>query len=242
MARPWETVARGRCREGPLELRRRGEDDYLITLAGRVLMNSRAQRSEAALAELGCAHLRERPRARVRPRVLVAGLGMGITLRAALDALPADAEVTVVELNPVVAEWCAGPLAALNRAALADPRVRVERGDVAAVIESAARRGGTARFDAILLDLYEGPRPGTDPRSDPFFGTEALARSHAALRPGGVLGVWAERPERSFETRLGRAGFAVTRSRPGRGGLRHAVYVARRASRPAVRRPSRVRV
>lgn len=237
MARPWETVARGRCREGPLELRRRGEDDYLITLAGRVLMNSRAHRSETALAELGCAPLRERARC----RVLVAGLGMGLTLRAALDALGPGAEVTAVELNDVVAEWCGGALAQLNGAALADPRVRVERGDVAEAIERAARRGGAARFDAILLDLYEGPHPRTDARRDPFFGSRALARSHAALGPGGVLAVWAESPDRAFAARLRGAGFAVSCSRPGRGGLRHAVYVAQRASRAAAPRAAGLR-
>jgi spermidine synthase len=225
MARPWQTVARGSCRAGALELRRRGEDDYLITLAGRVLMNSRAQRSEAALAERGCAHLR----GRAGGRVLVAGLGMGITLRCALDLLPRDARVTAVELNEVVADWCAGPLATLNRGVLEDPRVHLEIGDVATGIAEAARRGGAARFDAILLDLYEGPHARTDARRDPFFGAHALARSHAALRPGGVLAVWAEGPDRGFAERLRKAGFRVTRSRPGRGGLRHAVYLAARA-------------
>jgi len=195
-------------------------------------MNSRAQRSEVALAELGCAHLKGRAGA----RVLVGGLGMGITLRGALDALAPDARVTAVELNGVVADWCAGPLATLNRAALDDPRLRLELGDVAAVIAEAARRGDAARFDAILLDLYEGPHAQTDPRSDPFFGADALARSHAALRPGGVLTVWAEAPDRGFAARLRRAGFSVAQSRPGRGGLRHAVYVATLADQAAAPR------
>lgn len=235
MARPWETIARGRCGEGPLELRRRGPDDFLITLSGRVLMNSRARRSEVALAELGCASLRGTRGA----RVLVGGLGMGLTLRAALDSLGPDARVVVAELNPVIAEWCMGPLAELNRAALADARVGLEIGDIAHAIEHAARLGGAARFDVILLDLYGGPAPGRAGREDPCFGSRALARSHAALRPGGALAVWAERPDRDFEGRLRRAGFAVERSRPGRGGLRHAVYVARPGPLPA---PTRRRV
>lgn len=220
MTRPWRTLASAPSSDGVLDLRQRGPEDFLITLAGRVLMNSRGQRSEVALAELGCAALGHRSGA----RVLVGGLGMGITLRALLDALPADARVTVAELNPVVVDWCSGPLAALNRHALDDRRVQVVEGDVADVIAGAASNG----YDAILLDLYTGPHPGTPARDDPVYGSRALALSHAALRPRGVLGVWSEGPERGFEKRLRSAGFAVELARPGRGGRRHAVYIATR--------------
>jgi spermidine synthase len=215
--RPWETLDAADSPDGRLELRRRGERDFLITVGGRVLMNSAARRSEEALAREVCARL---PR-RAAPRVLVGGLGMGLTLRAALDALPGDARVTVVELNPVVVDWCRGPLAAANAAALSDDRVEVVIGDVAEVIRSARAR----RFDAIAIDLYEGPSGGRKV-DEPFYGRRALDETRAALAVGGVFGVWAEQPDADFEKRLRAAGFAVEKSRPGRGGLRHVVYTA----------------
>jgi len=224
VTRPWHTIARAESESGALELRQRGDDDFLITVGGRVLMNSRAQRSELALASLGCAHLRGRR----RPRVLVGGLGMGLTLRQALADLGPEARVTVAELNPAVVQWCAGPLHVLNGAALEDDRVHVEQADVALLIQEAGRASSDARFDAILLDLYEGPHAHTQARADPFYGSEALERTRAALQPGGVLAVWAEGPDRAFALRLRRAGFRTELSRPGRGGLRHAVYVATR--------------
>jgi spermidine synthase len=182
-------------------------------------MASAAHASEAALARLALARL---PRRRA-PRVLLSGLGMGLTLRAALDALSPDARLLVVELHPVVVEWCRGPLAQLSAGAALDPRVRVEQGDVAEAIARAPAGG----FDAILLDLFVGPqRP---PPSDPHYGRAALARARAALAPGGVLALWAERPDAGFARRLAAAGFDVEVARPGRGGLRHAVYVAVRA-------------
>jgi spermidine synthase len=200
-----------------LELRRRGERDFLITRDGRVLMTSAAHRSEAALGELACARL-----ARLRaPRVLIGGLGMGFTLRAALEALPARARVLVVELHRVVIDWCRGPLALLTAGAARDPRVSFEVADVAHVIAHAG-----APFDAIALDLFEGPRG--QHRDDPHFGRSALAGARAALSPGGVFAVWSERPEPAFEKRLAAAGFAVERRRPGRGGLRHVVYLGLR--------------
>ncbi len=231
MAQPWEVLARVEGRDGALELRRRGERDFLITLDGRVLMNSRAQRSEIALAEAGCAHLRERRGA----RLLVAGLGMGITLRAALDALPADAAVQVAEIEAAVAEWCAGPLAEVSGRALDDPRVSLRCEDVAVAIAEAAQSG--PRLDAILLDLSEGPHARTDERDDPLYGSRALSRCRDALRPGGVLAVWAEAPDLGFARRLERAGFRVRVARPGRGGLRHAVYAAERPAPPGGRPP-----
>jgi spermidine synthase len=182
-------------------------------------MTSAARRSEQALAELACAALR--PRA--RPRVLVGGLGMGFTLRAALDVLPPRAVVRVAELNPAVIAWCRGALAPLTDSALADDRVDVETADVGDVVARAAR-DRTAAFDAILLDLYEGPGD----ESDPHFGRDALTLLCGALRADGVLGVWSERAEPRFERRLARAGFRFERHRCGRGGLRHAVYVAKR--------------
>jgi spermidine synthase len=197
-----------------LELRRRGERDFLISRDGRVLMTSAAHRSEAALGELACARLARRR----APRVLIGGLGMGFTLRAALEVLPSRARVVVVELHRVVIDWCRGPLGTLTAGAAYDPRVSFEVADVARVITHAA-----LPFDAIVLDLFEGPRGPH--RDDPHFGQRALARARAALAPGGVFAAWSERPEPAFEKRLEAAGFAVERRRPGRGGLRHVVYV-----------------
>ena len=226
MAEPWETLDAVATADGLLELRRRGEGELLITLAGRVLMNSRANRSELALGEQACRAIAVRP----KPRVLIGGLGMGCTLRACLDALPADAEVVVVERNADVIRWCREePLAALTAHAAADPRVRVQRGDVADAIRAAAHPGA-ARFDAIVLDLYEGPRPST-PRDDPHYGEAALAAARAALRERGVFAVWSEDPSAAFEKHLTRAGFTVRTERPGRGGRRHVVYLGERSRR-----------
>ena len=175
-------------------------------------MTSTAHRSETVLAAAAVARL---PRCRA-PRVLIGGLGMGFTLRAALDALPERARVLVAELHPVVLDWCRGPLARLTDAAVEDPRVTVEIGDVAQTI------GSGRSFHAIVLDLFVGPRrPGVE---DPHFGATALARTHAALEPGGVFAVWSEQADSAFEKGLRAAGFAVERARPGRGGLRHVVY------------------
>jgi spermidine synthase len=220
--RVWEVVDAVETEAGPLELRRRGESDFLITLSGRVLMNSAARRSEQALAAIACAPLAQRS----APRVLIGGLGMGITLRSALDALPPTARVIVAELQPTVARWCRGPLAGLTDGAVDDPRVQVEHVDVAQRIARAAAGPETGRFDAILLDLYEGPSEATRARGDAFYGPAALSDTRRALGPDGLLAVWGEDPDPAFEGRLRRAGFGVARHRPGRGGRRHVVYVA----------------
>jgi spermidine synthase len=219
MTRPWETLATEPTRDGPLELRRRGDRDFLITVAGRVLMTSAAHRSEDAVATLACAALAG---ARA-PRVLIGGLGMGYTLRAALDALPPAASVTVAELNPIVVAWCRGPLAPLTGAAVADPRVTVTVADVSAVIAGARRDS----WDAIILDLYEGPHQASQRHDDPFYGAAALARARAAVSPRGVLAIWSEDPDDAFERRLTAARFTVDRKRiGGRGGRTHIVYLA----------------
>ena len=219
MALPWKTLDTFSTeQEGVLELRQRGAGDFLITLGSQVLMNSKAQRSEIALGELACRTLKNRP----APRVLVGGLGMAITLRAVLDHLPAAAQVVVAELNPKIHQWCLGPLAELTGGAAADPRVRVEIGDVASLISQA----DNASFDAIILDLYRGPHPQTDRRDDPIYGSRAIERSRLALKAGGTLAVWGENSDVGFENRLVAAGFAVRCERPGKGGYRHAVWVA----------------
>ena len=225
MALPWKIIDSVTTEdEGILQLRQRGARDFLITIGTQVLMNSSAHRSEVALGQLACAQLRQHP----SPRVLVGGLGMGFTLRSVLDQLPASAQVVVAELNPVVVQWCRGPLAVLTAGAVNDPRVTVEIGDVAALIKRSAIAAGEAGFDAIVLDLYRGPHFYADAENDPLYGNKAIAAARLALKSGGVLAVWGENYDERFDQRLRKAGFTVTVQRPGKGGLRHAVFVALR--------------
>jgi spermidine synthase len=222
MAQPWTIIDNVPTQAGLLELRQRGARDFLITIGGQILMNSLAHRSEVALGEMACAHLRQQK----APRVLVGGLGMAFTLRAVLDQLPSSGQVVVAELNPVVVQWCLGPLAPLTEAATADPRVTIEITDVSAFIRKSAAHPDTF-FDAIVLDLYTGPDAGTHWRDDPLYGSRAIASARAILRPGGVFAIWGERPDAAFTQRLREAGFDVSTTRPGHGGLRHVVYVAK---------------
>ncbi|MFH1990865.1 MAG: spermidine synthase [Pseudomonadota bacterium] len=226
MATPWRTLDSIDIDEGFLDLRQRGETDFLITINGRVLMNASANMSEIALAELACESLKNKK----NPRVLVGGLGMGFTLKAALDNLPVDAEVVVAELNPILVNWCRGPIAHLTGGAVDDPRVTVVIDDVAAVIRLAAMKGNEDRFDAIILDLYEGPRRGDPGQGEYLYGDRALALSSSALKANGVFAVWSEDPAKTFEKRLRAAGFCVNPQRPGRGGRRHVVYIAKKTS------------
>lgn len=228
MAQPWKIIESIATEEGILELRQRGEKDFLIMIGAQVLMNSLANRSEIVLGQLGCQRLKES----AAPRVLVGGLGMGFTLRAVLDSLPDTARVVVAELNPVVAEWCRGALALLTAGAVNDPRVTLEIGDVAQLIRKNAASKDQTGFDAIVLDLYRGPHAGSDAVNDPLYGSRAIVNARAALKPGGVLAVWGENYDEGFVRRLSKAGFSVTCERPGRGGLRHAVFLARLETMP----------
>jgi len=223
---PWQTLDSIATADGLLELRRRAADDFLITIDGRVLMNSRAQASEVGLARLAC-----RPIASRRtPRVLIGGLGMGCTLRAALTELPRDARVVVAELTPRVVDWCSGPLADVNAGALRDPRCEVRVEDVAdTVVSTVATAAGKPAYDAVMFDLYEGPAAS----GDRLFGRRALERVRAVLRPGGVFAIWSEGVTPGFERRLELSGYAVERRRLGRGGLRHVVYLARQKAAKA---------
>jgi len=221
MTKPWHTIDGDDTPDGFLELRQRNGSDFLITIDGRVLMNSWASQSEVLLSKLACKLLNSKK----APRVLIGGLGMGCTLKAALDELPGDARVVVAELNPVVVRWCYGPVAALTGGAVNDPRVTIEIADVASLIRNSAMNGGDNRFDAIILDLYEGPFEAARERGDYLYGETALAMSGSALMPGGVFAVWSEDPDKAFERRLVSAGFTFKRHRPGRGS-RHVVYIA----------------
>ena len=223
MAKPWKIIDSIMTKEGILELRQRGAGDFLIMIGSQVLMNSLSNRSEIVLGQLACSHLKLQDNV----RVLVGGLGMGFTLKAVLDNLPNTAEVVVAELNPVIHSWCQSHLADLTGNVCSDPRVVVEISDVAQVIRRSAVNGGMERYDAIVLDLYRGPHARTDQVNDPLYGSRAIENARAALKPGGMLAVWGECYDEGFEKRLKNAGFLVTTERPGRGGLRHVVFLAR---------------
>lgn len=222
MPRHWETVDSVETADGRLELVRLGDQEWQILIDRRTLMTSRSNYSEIALGKLACLPLSAQP----APRVIVSGLGMGYTLRAALDVLPPNAEVVVAELNPVVVDWCRGRLAELCDDVLDDPRVQLEIVDVRIPIARGASGDEGGRYDAIVLDLYEGPYALPDGREDPLFGPTALSRVRAALRPHGCLAVWSEEPVASFERRLRGAGFRVESRRPLRKGPRHVIYLA----------------
>lgn len=223
MAQPWQTIERITTEAGTLELRQRGERDFLITVGGRVLMNSMAHRSEVALGQLACGHLT----GAAHPWVLVGGLGMGFTLKAVLDALPAAGRVVVAELNSVVLKWCQGPLAVLTDNVAADTRVDVDICDVAHLISRHAKRDTGEKFDAIILDLYTGPYVRSHRRDDPLYGSIAINTTRAALKPGGIFAVWGENYDAGFAKRLADAGFTTTLHRSGKGGSRHVVYLGR---------------
>ena len=205
---------------GELRLMRRGAE--LSIMAGATeLMNSRLSGSEEALAEMACARIRDRP----APHVLIGGLGMGFTLRAALAELGPATTVTTAELVPEVVAWARGPMAALFGGSLDDPRVRIHEGDVAELIAS-----GAAAYDAVLLDVDNGPAGLTRKANDDLYDARGLEAARRALRPGGVLAVWSSAPDAGFTRRLRRAGFAVeetqVRARGGRRGARHVIWIA----------------
>ena len=184
------------------------------------LMNSRAGGSEKALATLTCSRLQDRP----RPHVLIGGFGMGFTLRAALESLGPDAKVTVAELAPEVIAWARGPMAQLSGRCLEDPRVTIREGDVGALIGSAR-----ADYDAILLDVDNGPEGLSRKANDRLYDHEGLLAARRALRPGGVLAVWSAAPNADFARRLRRAGYAVEEARVrasgGTKGARHVIWI-----------------
>jgi spermidine synthase len=198
-------------------------DEFSIMLGTTALMNSRLSGSEEAMARLAWARISDRPQA----KFLIGGLGMGFTLRAALEALPASVGITVAELMPAVVEWARGPMAALFGDCLDDPRVDVAVTDVRALID---RPKGP--YDAILLDVDNGPDGLTVETNDALYGLRGLRAARAALTPGGVLAVWASAPDRAFTQRLERAGFLVTEERvraSSRGrGSRHVIWIATR--------------
>lgn len=206
----------------PLRLIRRGSE-YSIMLGANELMNSRLSGSEEAMSTLAAARI-----AGVSaPRVLIGGLGMGFTLRTALQAFGARASIEVAELVPEIVDWARGPMAHLHAGTLDDPRVSIHVGDVGGLIRSSA-----GRFDAILLDVDNGPDGLSREGNDALYTAQGLQQARAALGPGGVLAVWSSGPDPRFTSRLRKAGFAVeeeiVRARRTGGGARHTIWLAQR--------------
>ena len=210
---------------GTLKLMQRGAE-FWIMAGTNPLMTSRQSGSEEALASLAFARLAGRP----KPRVLIGGLGMGFTLRAALALAPPDAEITVAEIVPKIIDWARGPLAPLFAGCLDDRRVTIERADVAALIAAAPRR-----WDAILLDVDNGPEGLSRDGNDRLYSAAGLHLAKTALAPKGVLAIWSAHPDAPFVKRLGMAGFTVSeekvRARGKSGGARHLIWLATSAGR-----------
>ncbi len=222
--RPWVLVdiAPGPGDAGELRLYRR-EAEFSIRIGGRELMNSRVHGSEEALGALACARIVDHP----RPRVLIGGLGMGHTLGAALQALDAEAEVVVAELIPEVVAWNRGPLGDLAGHPLSDHRVTVREVDVAEILRAEQRA-----WDAVLLDVDNGPKGLTRKGNDWLYGRAGLKSTFVALRPGGILAVWSAGPDQAFSDCMQKTGFKVeelhVRARGTRGGARHTIWIAER--------------
>ena len=218
---PLELVATATAPEGEeLRLMRRGED-FMIVLDRNELMNSRMSGSEEALATMTA----ERLAGRAAQHWLIGGYGMGFTLRAALGALSPGARVTVAELVPEIIDWARGPMIELAAGCLDDPRVTVVLADVAELIGK-----GRAAYDAIVLDVDNGPDGLVRADNGRLYTTRGLAAAKAALKPGGVLAVWSAAKDPKFAARLHQAGFAVeevgVRARSNGKGARHTIWFA----------------
>jgi spermidine synthase len=221
---PWEHLGTARLPDGSGELRlkRRGSE-FSIMLGANELMNSRLSGSEEALARLAA----ERIAGRAKPRLLIGGLGMGFTLRAALAAVGRDARIEVAEIVPEVVAWARGPMAEIFAGCLEDPRIAIREADVGALVSVAS-----AGYDAILLDVDNGPEGLTVAANDRLYDHAGLAAARRALKPGGVLAVWSQGPDARFTRRLRDCGFMVeeVKARAGRGrGARHVVWLATNA-------------
>ena len=198
--------------------------DFMIVMGQNELMSTRMRGSEEALATMTLERL-----AVPAPRLLIGGYGMGFTLRAALAARP-EASVTVAELVPEIVEWARGPMAGLTAGCLDDPRVSLRMGDVSAFIDDAAD-GTSETYDAILLDVDNGPDALVHEQNRRIYSFAGLRAAKAALAPGGVLAIWSAARDPAFTRRLEKAGFTVeeveVRARPNNKGPRHVIWFAR---------------
>ncbi len=221
-----ELLGQALSRDGTVIKLIRRSDEYIILANGKSLMSSRMHGSEDALATFAC----RRARTLARPHVLIGGLGMGFTLRATLDLLPADAIVVVAEIVPAVVEWNRGPLGPLAGEPLKDSRVKVEIDDVAVTLSS---RPG--QFDAILLDVDNGPSGLTASNNDWLYDDRGIAAAFASLKMDGALAVWSAREDKKFEQRLRHGRFDVevehVRGRLNKGGPRHTIFLGHKSSR-----------
>lgn len=222
---PWQTLGKARAPDGVELVLYQRNGEYSIRAGGHELMSSRAHGSEQAMATVACERVLA---ASAAPRLLIGGLGLGYTVRAALDALPATAEVVVAEIVGAVIEWNRGPLAHLAGRPLEDPRTVVAEADVAALMGRP-----DARYDAILLDVDNGPDMLTRGPNRTLYAATGLATAKRALRRGGLLVVWSAAPDQRFEQRLAKAGFTVeTMAVPARGaagGPNHTLFIGRTA-------------
>jgi spermidine synthase len=223
--KPWEALGETTTPDGTTLTLTRQSTEYVILADGKSLMSSRMHGSEEAMAALAC----RRACALEHPCVLVGGLGMGFTLRATLDLLPPSAIVVLGELVPAVVDWNRGLLGTLASHPLKDTRVRVAMGDVAVTL-----RSSPGRFDAILLDVDNGPSAFTESGNAGLYDNQGVAAARAALKRDGVLAVWSAWEDRKFEQRLRYAGFTVqverVRARLKKGGPRHTIFLAHRSS------------
>ena len=224
---PWKLLGRAQTPGGGAELVLRQRDtEFSIRADNLELMNSRVYGSEEVMAKLGCQNLSKHP----RPRVLIGGLGMGYSVRTALDILGDNAQVVVAELVPAVVEWNRGVLADLAGRPLDDRRVELHVGDVVQLIKTAR-----SEYDAIMIDIDNGAESIVRKGNDWLYGLPGLTTTYAALRPGGIMAMWSAGPQPAFVRLLRRAGFEVdevkVRARGGsnrKGGAHHVVWIATR--------------
>ena len=224
---PWQQIDAAKVPGANIELRlmQRGAE-FSMMLGQNELMNSRLSGSEQALATLAC----KRIEGVKRPHLLIGGLGMGFTLRAALAVLGAEARVSVAELVPAVISWAHGPMAELFGDSLSDPRADIRPADVVEVIQSSP-----STFDAILLDVDNGPEALIRNANDALYDLKGLRATHRALRPRGVLAVWSSGPNAAFAKRLRDADFDVNevgvRATSKRSGAHHVIWFAAKRER-----------
>jgi spermidine synthase len=224
---PWKVLDAAKVPGGDtvLRLKQRGAE-FVIMLGDNQLMSNRLSATEQALATMACDGLRTAK----EPKILIGGLGMGFTLRAALKIMGPKARIEVAELVPEVVKWARGPMTEIFEGSLDDPRTKIHVKDVGELI-----RAARLEYDAILLDVDNGPEGLSRVANDALYDDKGLRAAHAALKPGGVLAIWSSAPHAEFAARLRKTRFAVkeiaVRAKGPRGGAQHLIWTATRAKR-----------